>query len=268
MSPRNAYGRTGNTAGLGGGGAADRTDGGGGRLERLALARDFAIGAARSVAQLTLVGFFIGWVFRQQTWYWVLGLLSLMALVAGFTGARRSGVRVPGLVLLFTVVVVLVTAVTLLYLTQLVIGVREWNPRYLIPLGGMLLGNTMTSATLAVERLVAELRGRANDVEVLLSLGANPAQAIHELRRTAIKAAVSPTLNALMTVGIVTLPGMMTGQMLGGTEPLQAAIYQLLILFGITFCALSGASLAVYTLAPRFFTAAWQIDRGALRTAL
>lgn len=235
---------------------------------RLALARDFAIGAARSVAQLTLVGFFIGWVFRQQTWYWVLGLLSLMALVAGFTGARRSGVRVPGLVLLFTVVVVLVTAVTLLYLTQLVIGVREWNPRYLIPLGGMLLGNTMTSATLAVERLVAELRGRANDVEVLLSLGANPAQAIHELRRTAIKAAVSPTLNALMTVGIVTLPGMMTGQMLGGTEPLQAAIYQLLILFGITFCALSGASLAVYTLAPRFFTAAWQIDRRALRMAL
>ena len=235
---------------------------------RLALAQDFAIGAARSVAQLTLVGFVIGWVFRQQTWYWVLGLLALMALVAGFTGARRSGVRMPGLVLLFTVVVVLVTAVTLLYLTQLVIGVREWNPRYLIPLGGMLLGNTMTSATLAVERLVAELRGRANDVEVLLSLGANPAQAIHESRRTAIKAAVSPTLNALMTVGIVTLPGMMTGQMLGGTEPLQAAIYQLLILFGITFCARSGASLAVYTLAPRFFTPAWQIDRRALRMAL
>ncbi len=143
---------------------------------RLALARDFAIGAARSVAQLTLVGFFIGWVFRQQTWYWVLGLLSLMALVAGFTGARRSGVRVPGLVLLFTVVVVLVTAVTLLYLTQLVIGVREWNPRYLIPLGGMLLGNTMTSATLAVERLVAELRGRASDVGDVLAVRCQPSR--------------------------------------------------------------------------------------------
>lgn len=234
---------------------------------RLGLARDFAVGTARSVVQLSAVGFVIGWVFQQRTWYWVLLLLALMALVAGYTGARRTRLHLPGLTWLLTGVLVLVSALVLLYVTQVVLGLRAWDPRYLIPLGGMLLGNAMNSSTLAVERLVAELHRNAGDVEVLLGLGASPGQAVQRYRQTAITAALVPSLNALLTVGIVTLPGMMTGQMLGGTAPLQAALYQLMILFGITVCALLGATLAVYGTAPRFFTGAWQLQRTLLRAA-
>jgi UDP-glucose/iron transport system permease protein len=232
---------------------------------RLGLAREFAVGTARSVVQLSAVGFVIGWVFQQRTWYWVLLLLAAMALVAGYTGARRTRLRLRGLTWLLTGVLAAVTALVLLYLTQAVLGLREWDPRYLIPLGGMLLGNAMNSSTLAVERLVAELTRNAGDVEALLALGASPAQAVQRYRHTAITAAVTPSLNGLLTVGIVTLPGMMTGQMLGGTPPLQAALYQLMILFGITLCALLGAILSVYGTAPRFFTGAWQLERATLR---
>jgi UDP-glucose/iron transport system permease protein len=234
---------------------------------RLGLAGDLALGTARSVVQLSAVGFAIGWVFQQRTWYWVLLLLAAMALVAGYTGARRTRLRLPGLTWLLTGVLALVATLVLLYLTQAVLGLHQWDPRYLIPLGGMLLGNAMNSSTLAVERLVAELGRSAGDVEALLALGASPAQAVQRYRRAAITAAVTPSLNGMMTVGIVTLPGMMTGQMLGGTPPMQAALYQLMILFGITLCALLGAILAVYGTAPRFFTAAWQLQRATLRAA-
>ncbi|HKI97413.1 MAG TPA: iron export ABC transporter permease subunit FetB [bacterium] len=234
---------------------------------RLGLTQELAVGTARSVVQLSAVGFVIGWVFQQRTWYWVLLLLAAMALVAGYTGARRTRLRLPGLTWLLTGVLVVVSAVVLLYLTQAVLGLREWDPRYLIPLGGMLLGNAMNSSTLAVERLVAELARSAGDVEALLALGASPGQAVQRYRHAAISAAVTPAINGLLTVGIVTLPGMMTGQMLGGTAPLQAALYQLMILFGITLCALLGAILAVYGTAPRFFTPAWQLQRAVLRAA-
>lgn len=232
---------------------------------RLGVTRTLALGTVRAVVQLSTVGYVIGWVFRQQTWYGVLGLLALMTLVAGYTGARRSGVRMPGMVWLFTAVLIAMSGVTLLYLTQAVLGIREWEPRYLIPLGGMLLGNTMNSATLAVERLASELRRDGGDVEALLALGASPGQATREARRTAIRAAITPSLNSMLTVGIVTLPGMMTGQMLGGTDPFQAAMYQLMITFGIAFCTLSGAALAVHALAPRFFTPALQLRKELLR---
>lgn len=231
---------------------------------RLGLSRDLAVGTARSVVQLSVVGFVIGWVFQQDTWYWVLLLLAGMALVAGHTGARRTRVRLPGLTWLFVAVLVLVSALVLLYVSEVVLGLREWNPRYLIPLGGMLLGNAMNSATLTVERLVAELRQHTGDVEALLALGASPGQAVQRYRQAAIVAALAPSLNAMLTVGIVTLPGMMTGQMLGGTAPFQAAMYQLLILFGITLCALLSAVLSAYAVAPRFFTSAWQLERTAL----
>ena len=232
---------------------------------RLGLTRSFAIGTARAVVQLSSVGFVIGWVFRQQTWYAVLGLLALMALVAGYTGAKRSGLRLTGLTGFFTLVLVAVSGVTLVYLALVVLGIRVWDPRYLIPLGGMLLGNAMNSSTLAVERLTAELRRGSADVEALLALGASPGQALHHARRTAIRAALAPSLNSMLTVGVVTLPGMMTGQMLGGAEPFQAAMYQLMITFAITFCALVAATLAVYAVGPRFFTPAWQLRKEMLR---
>jgi putative ABC transport system permease protein len=131
----------------------------------------------------------------------------------------------------------------------------------------MLLGNGMTAATLGVERMISELKQKAAHIEVMLALGASPGQASSDARRAAIVAAMTPTINTMMIVGIITLPGMMTGQMLGGTAPFQAAMYQFLILVGIAFAASSTATLVTALVSRRFFTAAWQFDLAALERA-
>jgi putative ABC transport system permease protein len=233
----------------------------------LGFARDLTVATVRSTVQLLAVGLVIGWVFEQANWYWVTGLLLVMTTIAGVTGARQSKTTVRGISVLLTFILGALTAVTLFYLSVVVIGVREWNPRYLIPLGGMLLGNGMTAATLAVERMVSELERNADRVEVMLALGASPGQASHDARRAALTAALTPTINTMLIVGIITLPGMMTGQMLGGTAPLQAATYQLLILVGIAFIATLTATIITGLVSRRFFTPAWQFDRIALERA-
>ncbi|MDH4247985.1 MAG: iron export ABC transporter permease subunit FetB [Deltaproteobacteria bacterium] len=231
---------------------------------RLGLSRLFLVAATRAMLQLGAVGLVIGWVFRQSEWYIILALLSGMALVAGYTGANRCGVRMPGLWLLFTGTMGAVTALLMLYLTQLVLRLDTWDPRYLVPLGGMLLGNVMTAASLSVERLASSLSKATGEVETLLALGAAPGRALERLRREAIHASLIPTLNTMLVVGVVTIPGMMTGQMLGGSPPMQAALYQMLILFSIAFASLLTATVTVYRIGQQFFTPAAQLKRAQL----
>jgi putative ABC transport system permease protein len=232
---------------------------------KLGQVRRISIATARSVVQLLAVGLVIGWVFERNTWYWVVGLLTLMTLVAGFTAAGRMGYRVGRLSWVMSFVLGSVTAVALLYYTQVVIGIHAWDSRYLIPLGGMMLGNAMTAAALAVERITSDLLREHGDVEVYLALGGSPWQAALPAMRRAVAAALTPTINAMLVVGIVKLPGMMTGQMLGGSGPFQAALYQLLILTGIVFCDSLSATLSVLIVRRGLFTRAWQLDRDALR---
>ncbi len=232
---------------------------------RLGQVKRVSLATARAVVQLLAVGLIIGWVFERNTWYWVVGLLLIMTSIAGFTAAGRMGGSRIRLSWLMSLILGGVTAVALIYYTQVVIGLQEWDARYFIPLGGMLLGNAMTATTLAVERVTSDLSREQNDVEVYLSLGASPWQASRPAVRRAIGAALTPTINAMLVVGLVKLPGMMTGQMLGGSDPFQAALYQLLILSGILFCATMAATLSAGFLYRKLFTGAWQLNRAELR---
>jgi putative ABC transport system permease protein len=202
---------------------------------RLGIVRRMAWASVRAAVQLAAVGWIIGWVFSQQTWYAVGGLLIIMTLIAGVTAGGQLGRRLSRQSLVLSGLLGAVTAVALTWLAVGAVGVDGWDARYLIPLGGMLLGNAMTAAVLATERMREELRHRRHDVEVILALGGRPWDAAHPAFARAVAAAMTPTINAMLVVGVVKLPGMMTGQMLGGTEPIQAAAYQLLILAGILF---------------------------------
>ncbi len=236
-------------------------------LLRLGLTSDLTVGTLRSLVQLVAVGAIIGWVFENATWYWILLVLATMTAIAGFTGSRRSGVRLPGFAVTLSLLLAAVTAVTMVYITKAVIGIHEWDPRYLIPLAGIMLGNGMTSATLAVERLATGLKQSGSDVEVWLALGASPDQAVHGLRQAAVRAALTPFINTMMIVAIVQLPGVMTGNLLAGTPPLQAALYQFLIIVVLAWVALAMAVLSTRFVIRRFFTEAWQLDREALARA-
>jgi putative ABC transport system permease protein len=232
---------------------------------RLGQARRISIATARSVVQLLAIGLIIGFVFESSAWYWVLGLLVVMTLVAGFTAAGQSGLSSLRTGWLLSLILGGVTGAALVYYTRGVVGIREWDARYVVPLGGMMLGNAMTAATLSVERIGSELARSGREVEAYLALGASPRQATASVFRRAVGAALTPTVNAMMVVGIVKLPGMMTGQMLGGTAPFQAAIYQLMILTAILFCDGLSATLSGVVFRRGFFTSAWQLDRDALR---
>jgi putative ABC transport system permease protein len=116
-----------------------------------------------------------------------------------------------------------------------VIGLDPWyDPRYLIPLAGMIIGNSMTGAALAAERLAAEMYERRDEIEAALCLGATARSASREAVRSAYRAALIPSINAMAAMGLVFLPGMMTGQILSGTEPITAVKYQIAIMCVIT----------------------------------
>ena len=132
------------------------------------------------------------------------------------------------------------------YAVFVVIVPPRWaDPRYLIPLTGMVLGNGLTAISLAMDRFANALVERRAEVEGWLGLGATPAEAVHDMTRDALRTGMTPMLNAMMVVGLVSLPGMMTGQILGGTPPDQAVRYQIVIMFLLAGSTALGSALAV-----------------------
>ena len=244
------------------------------RVERLGLARRFAVGAVRATVQLVAVGYLLTGLFAADRWWLVLLALGAMLLAAIQTAAARPtrarrgasapspGVASPRRALWEASALALLVGagLTLAYVDAVVIRVRPWYaPRYLVPLFGMILGNAMNGAALAAERLASELALRRGEIEAWLALGASPVEATAEAARQALVAALLPAANALAVVGIVQLPGMMTGQILAGQSPLLAVRYQLVVVFMLAGATAMTAWLTVTRYRRAFFTPAEQL---------
>ena len=233
--------------------------------QRLGLARDFIIGAIRTIVQLLLVGYVLVYIFALARWYITVAALLLMTVVATFAAVGRQKVTRKkkvggGLHRITGVAMLLGSGFTLVYISTLVVRVHPWyDPRYMIPIFGMIVGSAMNGASIALERLAAEMEARKAEIEAYLALGATYQQATRQVVRQALRAALIPTVNALMVVGIVTLPGMMTGQILAGSSPLTAVRYQIVVVFMQT--AAVAITTVVLTLWYRrtFFTSALQL---------
>jgi putative ABC transport system permease protein len=198
----------------------------------LNLGRRLLLAAACTVVQLLLVGLVLEWVFRLNRWYVVLGLMIFMTLVGGTVSLRRVHFRYPGIWLSSLVSVWasswLMAAVALF----VIVPARPWySPQYAIPLLGMILGNTLNGISLGLDRLGGELSAKRGQVETLLALGATRWEAARQPVQQAVRTGMIPLINSMMVVGIVSLPGMMTGQLLVGVDPLQAVKYQIVIMF-------------------------------------
>lgn len=199
--------------------------------EGLAIERQLTVAAVRMGAQLLLVGYLIGLLFAVDRWYVVLGALLAMSLYAARAGLARVKGAAPGLYAPMWIGVAGGTILTTAVVTGGVLKIDPWyRPEVLIPLGGMILGNAMNGGALAADRLHAELKGRRDEIETLLALGLDYPRAAHEAKRAAVRAALIPTINSMVTVGLVHLPGVMVGQMLGGVDPVTAAKYQFVIM--------------------------------------
>lgn len=230
--------------------------------ERLGLERDLVIATARTFLQLFVVGYFLIYLFAWDRWEFVLLTLIVMLSAASWIAVGRLKQPLPGARWIAMASLVVGSAITLAFVTQVIIQVEPWyDPRYLIPIGGMILGNAMTGAALAGERFQGELRNRVEEVETLLALGFSGMEATRDLYRSALRAAMIPTINAMLAVGIVQLPGMMTGQILSGTSPLIAVKYQVVVMLMITCAVALSAFLFLHLVVKRYLTPAHQLRR-------
>jgi putative ABC transport system permease protein len=193
-------------------------------LHRWSLnSRDALFAVARMLIQLVLIGYVLGYLFDADSPWVLILILIVMLTAASWIAMRPVGRRNPQLYFRVSISIAIGTLPTLVLITQVVIDIEPWyQPRYLIPLAGMLFASSMNAVSLCAERLESELRiGKHHD----------------EARRTALQAALIPLINSLMAVGLVSLPGMMTGQILSGVEPLVASRYQIVVM-----CMLFGSS--------------------------
>jgi len=199
---------------------------------KLGLEKRLVTAAVRTVIQLLLIGLVLQWVFSHARWYVVVAMMVVMALVAGVAAVRRTDRRYPGIWLNAILSVWLSSWVITAAALFGIVDVDPWfKPQYAIPLLGMILGNTLNGISLGLDRLGEELTGRRSDVEGLLALGATRWEAARTPLSRAVRTGMIPIVNTMMVVGIVSLPGMMTGQLLAGVDPAQAVKYQVVIMF-------------------------------------
>lgn len=200
---------------------------------QLELEKKLALAAVRTVVQLFLVGFVLEWVFHLKRWYIVLALLAMMTVIAGRSAIGRSERRYAGMtwdsVLSMWLSCWAVAAYAIFVVWR---GLTPWyDPQTVIPLAGMILGNSLNGISLGLNRLTDELSTRRDQVELLLCLGATRWEAARGSLQQSLRTGMIPILNSMLIVGIVSLPGMMTGQILGGVSPIEAVKYQIVIMF-------------------------------------
>ena len=216
---------------------------------RLGLERTIAIAAVRMVAQLSLVGLVLTFVFQQTSPLWTALVALVMVAVAGFEVGQRQGPRFRGWWTegLGTLALLVVGGFASIFAAGGIMHTTPWyQPQVLIPVLGMILGNTLTGVSLALSTLVDLASREARSIEARLALGATRFEALSEVVRAALRTAMLPILNSLAVAGVVSLPGMMTGQILAGQAPAEAARYQIMILFVISGAAGLGALVAAF----------------------
>lgn len=211
--------------------------------------KQLLIAAARSAIQLMLLGFVLKLLFESNSLPFIMLLMVFMLSVAGyevmarqrwrFTGAWGYGI---GAVSMF------ISSFSIMLLTLLVIIQPDpwYQPQYAIPLLGMLLGNTMTGVAVGLDNLTRNAWEHRHQIETRLILGQHWNEAIADIRKEALRSGLIPIINSMAAAGVVSLPGMMTGQILAGSPPYEAAKYQLLIMYLITAGTGFGSLAAVW----------------------
>lgn len=227
---------------------------------RLGLARTLAIASVRMVAQLLLLGFILEYIFALNTPPPILGVGLVMVIFAAVASVRRTHRRFAGIYWdsLITVFAAsfLVTGIALSGILQ----IHPWyQAQYSIPLLGMVLGNTLTGISLALDRFMDGVSRERQQIEGLLALGATRWEAAHSLIQESLRTGMIPIINSMMVMGIVSLPGMMTGQLLAGAAPGSAVRYQIVIVFMIAAAVALGALGVVLLAFRRLFNSHHQL---------
>jgi putative ABC transport system permease protein len=235
-------------------------------LLRLRLERRLAVASVRTVVQLLLVGYVLEWVFDLENLWVILLVAAFMIFLAGHAAVQRSGRTFRGVLLRSLLTLVLSGMITTVLITAVVIGAEPWyKPQYLIPLLGMVLGNSLNGISLCIDALLEQFNEKRDAIEMQLALGATRWEAAREALAEAARRGMIPIINTMMVVGVVSLPGMMTGQILAGADPLEAVKYQIVVMFMIAGATSLGCIIIVLLVYRRMFTVRHQLDSTIIR---
>jgi putative ABC transport system permease protein len=205
------------------------------RIRGIRREKEIFLSSVRMTIQLVLVGYILVYVFENPSPYITGAIIVLMEAFAIYTVLRKF--RNDLTASLSTVIAFSMcfgTLTCILYFLLVVVRISPWyEPQYFVPIAGMLIGNSMTGISLGVKSLIEGMTTRKHLVEEALILGATPKAASRDIINTSFDTAIMPTINSMIGMGIVFLPGMMTGQILSGTAPTTAIAYQIAIMFGI-----------------------------------
>ena len=219
--------------------------------EKLHIIKDLLISTVRAIIQLIILGFLLHFIFGvNQTWLLIVFVLVIIINASWNTISRASPVMHHVFWISFVAIFV---GVALPLVGVVLTGAIEFKPNEVIPIAGMLGSNGLIAINLAYQNLDREFVKEMSQIESKLALGANPKLSSKETIRNSVKTAIVPTIDSVKTYGIVSIPGMMTGLIIGGVEPLQAVKFQLMVVFIHTTATIMSALIATYLSYKQFF---------------
>ncbi|KAM3736864.1 hypothetical protein ACB098_09G013500 [Castanea mollissima] len=226
-------------------------------LQKLGLESEMIYSVARAFLQLSIIGFVLQFIFSRENSLWIILAYLFMVSVAGYTAGQRAK-HVPRGKYVAGASILAGTSVTMFLL--LVLHVFPFTPRYIIPVAGMMVGNAMTVTGVTMKRLRDDIRTQMNLVETALALGATPRQATLQQVKRALVIALSPVLDNAKTVGLISLPGAMTGLIMGGASPLEAIQLQIVVMNMLMGASTVSSIMSTYLCWPSFFTKTFQLE--------
>ncbi|KAK6126124.1 hypothetical protein DH2020_040102 [Rehmannia glutinosa] len=226
-------------------------------LQKLGMEGEMVYSILRAFLQLSVIGFVLQFIFDQDNAVWILIAYLFMVSVAGYTAGQRAK-HVPRGKYVAGVSILAGTAITMFLLV--ILRVFPFTPRYIIPIAGMMVGNAMTVTGVTMKKLRDDIKIQMNLVETALALGATPRQATTQQVKRALVIALSPVLDNAKTVGLISLPGAMTGLIMGGASPLEAIQLQIVVMNMLIGAATISSIFSTYLCWPSFFTKAYQLE--------
>ena len=222
--------------------------------QRVGLAGQMALAAARSILQLLVMGFGLQIIWQLNTPLVTVGGICAIAIVTTIAASNRISDRIEHLLPIVGGAIFTGLIVAVGYTILVVIKPTNWyQPQSLLAVAGICLGYLLNNTAVAGERLISEIDRHQAEIETHLSLGATPAQAIASYRQIAVKSALLPTIDTLMVAGLVTIPGFLSGELLAGVQPVNAAGYQIVVLFAVMASNTIAALLVTSGIANRYF---------------
>jgi putative ABC transport system permease protein len=225
--------------------------------QKVDLEREIGIATVRAFVQLIAIGYLLEAVFGTTNPLFIVLILVVMTTIAGYTAGQR-GAGVPNARIVAWVAIAAGTLTTLGLLVAL--RVFRFEARLIIPIGGMVIGNSMTTCGLVLARLREEIKNTRMQIEAALALGATPRQSVAAQLRRVLKSGLLPVIDSTKIVGIIQLPGTMTGMILGGASPLAAVQTQVIVLYMLLGAAAFSALATALFGYRGFFSAAYQVQ--------